>query len=792
MVNDRSRRWLWSRIGLAVFGLLLILVGGVAGLFGWRLLSSEPQLTGEARIPGLSGPVSVTRDAQGVPTLTAASRTDLARGLGFLHGQERFFQMDLLRRAAAGEIGALSGAAAALRLDRRSRPHRFRSRAEATLAQASAAERELLDAYVSGVNAGLTSLGSAPFEYLLLRQTPQPWTAADTILAVDAMYLDLQDEDGRIESSADLLRSRLGESWAAFLNPVGTFLDAPLDGSRLPDPALPTEVVKPVKQAGLPANLQNAEGESAIGSNAWGVGGSLTTTGAALVAVDMHLGLRLPNTWYRARLVEQTAEGRKTLDITGVTLPGTPLIVAGSNGRIAWGFTNSYIDTGDSIILEPVPGQPESYLTPDGPRPLTRIEEQLCAGSSCETLVVEETIWGPVVGRDSQGRRLARRWVAHDPDAVRLAPSLALEKAGSVAEAVAIAHTAGLPQQNLVVGDRDGNIAWTLIGRVPQRFGFDGRSPVSWADGTRGWSGWLPPGQVPVVLNPADGRIWTANARILGGNSLAVLGDGGYAGGMRAGMIRHRLLVKDRFVPQDHLDIQLDDRGLLLIPWQAILQKELQQRAVGDVSLVPFLDPVRDWGGRAVPNSIGYRLVRTFRSEVLRLLYSGYLGQDDVSAFITGQSEGPALRLLTDRTPALVPAGYPGWDALFDAAIAGMAADVKKEGGLSAYSWGARNRPGIRHPLAQFVPLLSSLTDPPDRPLPGDTFQPRVQGRGFGASERFAVSPGHEEQGLFHMPGGQSGHPLSPYYLAGHDDWRDGKPAPFLPGAPRWTLTLTP
>ncbi len=790
----RTRRGLGRRVlrGLgigagALFLLVLVLVAGLAANLALSLYRSEPVLEGTMPLAGLSGPVAVERDAAGVPVIRGKSRVDVARALGFLHGQERFFQMDLQRRLAAGELAEVTGVPA-LEFDRRTRIHRFRPRAQAIVEALAPEERALLDAYAAGVNAGLSSLGARPFEYALLLDGPKPWQPEDTILTVFAMAIQLQSLDGRGERQYAEAVETLGQPAADFLFPRGSLWDSPLDGSRLDDPPLPNAMPRP-KQADGSASLE--EPPPARGSNAWAVGGALTGTGAALVADDMHLGLSMPNTWYRARLVVE-----EVLDITGVTLPGTPITVAGSNGRIAWGFTNSYIDTSDLVLLEPVEGQPPgTYRTPDGPKAVTVVEEQLCARlAGCEALTVEETIWGPVVHTDEQGRKYAYRWTAHERDAVRLAPMLELEQAGTVAEAVGIAHRARIPQQNFVVGDREGSVAWTIIGAVPARFGHDGRVPVSWADGTRGWLGTLPAEAIPVVLNPDDHRIWTANTRVLGGEAYAKLGDGGYDLGARARQIRDALFAKDRFAPADMLAIQLDDSSVMLGFWQEQLLKVLEARA-GDKDLAPWLPFVRDWGGRAVPDSVGYRLVRGFRSEFLRLVHEGYLGKPvagrgrDRSRY-GAHVEGSMRRLLEQRPAGLVPDGYKDWDAVIDAALAGVKGSI--EGDVKDFTWGERAVAGVRHPLARIIPGLSLLTDPPEQPVPGDTYQPRAQAPGFGASQRFAVSPGHEADGIFHMPGGQSGHPWSPYYLAGHTDWLEGRPTPFLPGPAKWVLTLEP
>ncbi|WP_173012454.1 penicillin acylase family protein [Niveispirillum sp. SYP-B3756] len=784
-------------LGYGVAGIAGIVAVAAAGV-GWTLYASRPALDGTRPVPGLEGPVSIARDSQGVPLVEARSRADLARALGFLHGQERFFQMDLIRRASAGELSALLGPIGpVVEIDKTRRLHRFRHRAGQIIATMDAGERALLEAYAEGVNAGLDALGARPFEYALLLASPKPWTAEDSILAAFAMYLDLQDGGTAGQDRARAAaQDRLGPELTEFLFPRGTPLDSALDGSQLPEPPMPATLPvglasAPPAKAALLAPLLSPG--SAFGSNGWAVGGGLTGTGAGLLANDMHLGLSIPGTWYRARL-KMAGGTEPDLDVTGATLPGTPLVVAGSNGRIAWGYTNSYIDTADLVVLDPVEGAADQYQTPDGPRALTRVTEQICpAWADCQTLEVEESIWGPVVGRDGQGRRLSVRWTAHDPDAINLHGLLGLERARSVADAINIAHIARQPQQNLVVTDSAGNVAWTVIGAVPHRFGQDGRLPTSWADGRRGWVGMVSPDQIPTILNPDDQRIWTANARIVGGAAYALLGDGGYDMGARQGQIRDGLLARNQFTPKDMLAIQLDDRGGVLDFWQGQMLAALG-RHQDDPALAALVGPVQNWGGRAVPDSVGYRLVREFRQGVAQRLYGAYLGLTEKPSRreMARQMEAPLRRLLEQRPAALVPPGYADWDGLLAAVLTGLAGDVTQAGGLDAYTWGARNKAGIGHPLARILPPLAWLTDPPDVPVPGDALQPRAQAPGFGASERFGVSPGREKEGYFHMPGSQSGNPLSPYYLAGHQDWVMGNPTPFLPGAARWTLTLRP
>ncbi len=755
-----------------------------AGYGAWVLLQSRPVLDGTLSLAGLSAPVQVVRDAGGVPTLTGANRADLARALGFVHAQERFFQMDLLRRVGAGELSALVGAQA-LPLDRKLRIHRFRARAAAVLAGLTPAERTLLDAYTDGVNAGLAALAHAPWEYTPLRVSPQKWLPADTLLVVYAMYFDLQtfNPGDQLQSAAAI--ATLGPDMAAFLYPKGVPADAPLDGSHFPDPPIPAT------RRPSAAATQVVTPPPAPGSNNFAVAGRLSETGGAIVENDMHLSLEVPDIWFRARMVQPGA-----LDLVGVTLPGVPFLVVGSNTRVAWAFTDSYIETGDAVVIETLAGDATQYKTPDGPRPFQTVVETICAAhGACEDLTIHETIWGPVMAQDLAGHPVVWRWMAHDANAVRLAGSIALEQATTVRQALDAAHQAGLPDENFVVGDWDGHVAWTVIGQVPRRVGLDDQLPHSWADGTHGWHGYLSPAEIPEIVDPADGRLWSANARVVGGAAYETLGNGGYVGPERARALHDDLFARDRFAEADLLTIATDGRAHALDPWQAVMKQAIAA-AAGDARIAAMAPYVADWGGAAVPDSVGYRLVRAFRGQVIKRVYGGLgaaLGTQLGAEVPVGEvPDWPCLRLLAARPPGLVPPPLVSWDQVTSLALVGVADEVAAGGGLAAYKWGVRNHVGIHHPLARAVPVLGWLTDPPDVPVAGDGLVPRVAVPGFGASERMVVSPGHEDRAIFDMPVGQSDNPLSPYYLAGQAAWVSGTATPLLPGAARWRLSLMP
>lgn len=796
------------------------LAAGGAGL--WlreRLRASLPQLEGELTLAGLGAPVRVERDAHGVPVVRGRSRADVARATGFLHGQERFFQMDLLRRSAAGELAALFGRPA-LGLDREARLVRPRLVARRAQAALGPEESALVAAYAAGVNAGLASLGAPPFEYLALRADPLPWREEDSLLVVLAMYRDLQGRQPWQESVLGLMRETLPRELADFLAPVGTEWDAPIEGEPIALPTLPgpdvvdlrgvrpaASVHPPVDDAptvlavlGRPVAVwpDDPGQEQSSGSNNWAVAGSHTAHGGALVADDMHLRLAVPNTWYRASLVFPGQDGER--HVTGVTLPGLPFVVAGANGRIAWGFTNSEGDWADLVQLEPAPGDPDGYLTPSGPRRLEKATETIeVKGEAAEPLAVESTIWGPVIDRDHAGRRRAIAWVALREGGLR--PVAETELAGDLAQAQAQAASVGIPHQNYVVADSGGRVGWTIIGRVPRRTGFDGNVPSSWADGSRGWDGFLTAAEQPRVADPPSGRIWTANARVVGGDALAKLGIGGYDLGARQGQIRDDLLAIERASERDMLKVQLDDRALFLARWRQLLLDTLSPEALaGDARRAEARGFVERWGGRAAIDSVGYRIVRALREQVRGLVLDPLLAparELDPQRLRPGTApnprwEGPVWAILEARPAHLLDPRFASFDALVLAALDAALDQLTEQGPLAGRTWGERNTTLIRHPLSRAVPQLSAWLDLPRQPLPGDSHMPRFQASESGASERFAVSPGREEQGYFHMPGGQSGHPLSAFYADGHAAWANGEPTPFLPGPPVHVLTLVP
>jgi len=718
------RRWIVRLLLLLVIALPLTLWGLLRG--------SLPQLSGEITLPGLSAPVTIQRDALGVVTIDAHNQHDAVRALGYVHAQERYFEMDLMRRTSAGELAALIGPLA-LNADRRQRVHRMRARVEAELDAALGAQRAQVDAYVEGVNAGLTALRVRPWPYLLLRQSPEAWTAEDALLAGYAMYFDLQDSQNRHELALWQLRPHLPEALHWLLGHDGSRWDAPMRGEPRGDALLPDadEVdLRTLPTAATTAHAETAASDHLPGSNNFAVSGAVTADGRAIVANDMHLSLRAPNIWFRARLryPDPDAPGGQ-VDVQGFTLPGLPAVIVGSNGHVAWGFTNSYLDAADWKVE-----------TADGPHLRTYIEQLDIAGRAPETLTIRESDWGPILHELQDGRVLTLRWLAHLPGSLNL--ELAeFARARDLEHALALADRIAVPTQNLMIADRHGHAAWRLIGPIPQRAPGCPHSPeVIEADiDCPPWP--LTTADSPLITSSERDRLWTANTRVIDGEDHLRIGDGGYALGARGRQIQDNLHARETFTEHDLLAIQLGDHNAVLDEWWHLMRA--QANADTTPALAGLTAAVTDWDARARVDSASYRIVRAWRRAVHARLLEGLTAParaafgKDFTLPMPEQFEGIVWPLVNQRPAHLLPPPYPDWLALFEDAAVEVRDELKAQGPLHERTWGEHNTAAICHPLAAALSGFAKrwLCMPPD-PLPGDGIMARVQGPAFGASER--------------------------------------------------------
>lgn len=768
-ISGRWKRYVW--LGVLVSGMA---TGSLVVLVWLSIRGSLPVLDG-ARRAALTLGVEIERDAAGVVTVRSAAEEDLYFGLGYAHAQDRFFSMDLMRRSAAGELSELIGSATVQR-DRIRHQLGVREHVEEVYSRLPASDRKTLEAYCAGVNAGLESLRIRPFPYLLMRARPRPWAPEDSLLVGMAMYFDLQDplRDKQIPEQG--ARMRLSPEVAAFLFENGRAGSRPLTGDPLAILAPPVD--------GWPGAVladhrpREAPEEEMTGSNAFAVGPGVTSDGRAILAVDMHLGLGVPNIWYRARL--QLA-GR--FDAIGASLPGLPTLIVGTNGKVAWGFTNSYIDTLDLVRL---PSQNDAHA----------IEERTSAlhvkGEATQSVKRRSWKGWPVV--ESNGTDWLVQWTGLHPEFLDLG-LLGLLEVKNIKEAMAVAHTAGMPCQNMVVVDASGQIGWTLMGGIPQRSVPAPRLPMEASDPWL-WRGRLAPEITPTWIAPVNDRIWTANNRILGSHHADLLGDGGYSQQGRDTVIADALLEAPRWREADLLALQYSPQTRVFDRWRQWL-RELADSGTWSPSPLPYPElwtEVLLEDGKARVDSRGYLFLRLFRGMLADSVFNTLLGDLDTPWSGLGFAwDEPLYQLVTTPAGKALDPHHSGWKSSLDAAFAATLERIEEQYGPPAgATWGTRNQLRIQHPLSLAIPALANWLDMPSEPVAGDGYSPRAQAPAFGASQRLVVSPSHLDEALFHMPTGQSGHPLSPFYRTGHGDWVEGNPSPLLPGPAAHRLRLVP
>ncbi|MGA8164574.1 MAG: penicillin acylase family protein [Waddliaceae bacterium] len=744
--------------------------------------ASLPMQSGEITVAGLSNPVEVLRDHRGVPAIRAENRQDIALAIGFLHAQDRFFQMDLLRRAAAGELSELFGGRM-LDFDKERRRHQFRKVAKQTWKMLTEREKKWLQAYSLGVNQGLDALKARPFEYFFLREKPVRWKPEDSLLVGFELFLELQDSTGKFDRTRGVMHEVLPKEVYRFFTENHSQWDAPLDGTEL-------EVVPiPKAEHFSYLNADIADGETSPdeqpltmqGSNQWAVAGSLTKEGCALLACDMHLRLSVPNIWYRATFHYRDG-GEHPIEIHGATLPGTPLMIIGSNRHIAWGFTNAYLDTSDIATGFHFPIQKET-------------EWINVKGSDPVALDIERTPWGPVLAESYFDTPAALLWVAHDPSSLnmRLAD---LETVRSVRGALEKAKEIKIPLLNFIVADRKGHIGWTLIGAIPERRGFDGQLPVQAEKDFQGWRGFMNPSDYPVVVDPPEGYIVTANNRTLGGAWKEMFGKSGFLNGIRAFQIGRRLKKRETLDEQTMLSIQLDDEAIFFYRWRDLLQNLLANVEFQDLRKKELLELVDAWDGRCLPNSSSYYWIRLFRNTVAtkvlsRLLKPCFESWDRFQLY-TLDFEEPLWMIVSQQPDYLASPAYGSWERELLAYVDHMMAHIPPGKLLSDQTWGKNNTHIINHPLSGALPLSDRMLNMPHHEVAGDVWVPRVSGSRLGASQRMVVSPGREEHAIFHCPTGQCGHPLSSHYSDGHRFWYEGVADPLLPGNKVSVLRMHP
>lgn len=603
--RTRRHRGLSFLIGLLVTVLVVAIVGAGAGW--WTVQRSFPTTSGLVDAPGLTAPVNVYRDDAGIPQLVAETDHDLFFAQGYVHAQDRFWEMDFRRHVTAGRVAELFGESQ-VGTDAFIRTLDWRGIAEQEYALLDEPSRAGYDAYAEGVNAYLAERSGADLslEYAVLGlqnagYSPEPWTPVDSIAWLKAMAWDLRSNLGD-EIDRALLATVLPPEEVARLHPAypwnamptimgGPLGAAPAASSMSPiaieseSPASPDAASDDASDAatdeyaaaltslrdvldGVPELLGPEGGD--LGSNSWVVSGSLTESGQPLLANDPHLGPAMPSIWAQMGLHCVELRDDCSYDVAGYTFSGLPGVIIGHNERIAWGFTNLGPDVAD-LYFERVDG--DTYELDGVMTPLTLREEVIeVAGGNPVTITVRSTARGPIVtdirddfnqvaatGEAEGAGEISLQWTALSPGTTAQA-IFALNRARDWDGFRSAAALFDVPSQNLVYADVDGNIGYQAPGRVPVRLAGNGTVPLAGWTSAHGWSGTIPFDQLPSMLNPPAGYIVTANNAAAGpdGPMLTMDWDLGYRAAAIDRLLRERVEGGELLTVDTLAEIQLD------------------------------------------------------------------------------------------------------------------------------------------------------------------------------------------------------------------------------------------
>jgi penicillin amidase len=738
------------------------------------MLTMSPPWPGTVEIAGLDAPVRITLGEHRVPSVEAGSYQDACCGLGYAVGRERLFQLDLMRRRAAGRLAELFGPSCVA--------DDVRQRELGLRAVASAAPvTDFVRAYAAGIDRAVAD-GGLPAEYRLIGvEDVEPWRPEDCLL-VALLLTQMLGDDGRERRMRDVMRRTLPPEVVDFLLTSADPYAVDASGN----PAGPREVQVPLEQLRrmvgearpatrgvLPAD------ERPWGSNAVAVGGRHTADGRALLANDMHLPLSAPSLCYRATL--RWADHQ----VSGLTVPGVPVFVAGATDTLAWGATRLPADTVDLVEVELSPQDPDRYRCGDGWREFTRTRERIdVRGADPVEIEVRRTVWGPVTGPPLDGRPLALHWAALEPGGVDLGLA-ALVRARDVEEAAAVARDSGGPTLNLLLADHTGATGWTVTGRYPDRSAHATAGVVRPRCGESSWDTALPPDRLPAATDPRGGLFVSANNRLPGHGTLAA----NHFGARRAARLGE-LLDRGGLRETDLLAVQGDQDAQFYRYYQDLALGVLP----GDSGL---REGISAWDGTARPEAVGLAALVLFRELVreswLSCLMERCVRADPEFVYCWHAHEGP-LRALLDS--GLAPAPYPGREAFLRSELdvcAAVLAKLVPDTAPGQVRWGEVSPCGARHPLSAALPELADILDLP-ADAPGGCAESVCATRpGFGPAMRLVVSPGRLDRAVVNLPGGQSGNPADRAYRDHHDSWRAVRPLPLLDsGGSCGSTLLTP
>jgi penicillin amidase len=776
------------RVVVAVVVLALVAMGGGGLGIVYLTRRAFPQTSGTIAVAGLQRPVEVIRDGWGVPHIFARSARDLFFAQGFVHAQDRLWQMELNRRTASGRLSEVFGEAT-LATDRFLRTIGLRRAAETHLATLSRRARDMLEAYAAGVNASIAaSRGRLPIEFLILGFAPEPWTPADT-LAYGKLMAWVLGGDWRSEILRQQLVERFGDGALERLMPDYPASPVIVPGARA-DTARTVAATSGLSEPG-PATLAPPDGStlpgwSAIagaigalpGSNNWVVAGDRTATTRPLLANDPHLEAQMPAVWYLMHLTGGP------YDVAGATFPGVPGVIIGHNRDIAWGVTNANPDVQDLYIERFHPQDPNRYLFKGEWLQATVIRETIRVKGRTDPVVepVRITRHGPILNNVVRGlgQFLALRWTALDSSAIIDAVD-GINRASSWDEFREALRAWDTPAQNFVFAHRNGEIGYQLPGRIPVRARGGGALPAPGWTGEYEWTGTLPFDVLPSV-HRSTGVVVTANNRIAPPGYAHVLGRD-WDPGFRALRIGEMLASGSQTVETTER-IQTD---VTSIPGRAVVAV-LRSETIADPSLRSLFKELAAWDGVLSPASRSAALYEAFVDALIRELFKGPLDDATFARYVRHYQAPTVAMLALLRDPA------SGWwrgerSRLIERAFREAVQTLERRLGPDRrrWRWGRLHQPVFVHPLGRVKAFAWIFnTTPPE--TGGDAFtvnqgafNPEEPfGQVIVASYRQILDPSNWDRSRVIHTTGQSGLPFHPHYRDFAARWARGEYVPLL------------
>jgi penicillin G amidase len=836
-VYSRPRSAFW-RVGGIILLLFLLAIAGLLFWCYWVARSALPQLDGKLTVPGLTVPVTVTRDVHGAPTIEAGNLQDLFFAQGYVTAQDRLFQMDGMRRFAAGELAEIVGLGQ-LEHDRQQRILGIREAARKTVETMSSDDRARFDTYARGVNAFIEShRDHLPIEFRILHYSPQPWSAEDSALIGAYMVEDLTTSP-RHALTREKILAKIGPDLTADLYVNSSWRDRPptvarptMDQNQNPDgddddddedsgpdssvaratlhrgpaDAFGTSIGRTVLRGLMSTQNDIAfffgsaplffdDSPSMLGSNDWVVSGAHTVSGKPLLSNDMHLGFQMPNLWYEAHLrcVATGCTPNPTFDVAGVTLPGYPFVIVGHNQRVAWGFTNIG-PTIEDVYIENFNASGQ-YQTPSGWKdPEHRRDVIHVKGRADVAFDVQLTRHGPIVTDLVPGetRKLALRWTLYEGPR---SPFFAIDSAANWDEFQKAFSEFDAPGQNVVYADVDGNIGYHATGKVPIRRTGDGSLPEDGSNDDHEWVGYIPFDKLPSIFNPESGIIGTANGRIAPSKypySISTEWEAPW----RTDRIYRVLASGKKFAPADMLALQTDIYSDLDRLFGERFVYAVDHAKNPSARAKAAADILRQWDGRMTADSAAPTIVEESREELTRLLLEPKLGvapkdPAQLKSTLSWKSYHWMMEtvwldnVVEHQLKRWLPDRYATFDELLVAAVESAVDASAAPRDLNTWKWGPANSIDIQNPVLGQIPLLNHWTGPGRREASGSDYTVKAMHRTYGPSERITDDLANLDRSSLNLVTGEAGNFLSPYYMDQWDAWYTGFtfPWPFSPVA---------